>query len=92
MHEQWIPGSSFHPPNQILGTRLRHCRQPCIGYVGIGIEFRYLIFLQVYHSSDIQQHLSSYAFTFSNGDREFRELMSQTAKNPAVLAICIKDG
>lgn len=47
---------------------------------------------QVYHSSDIQQHLSSYAFTFSNADREFRELMTLTARNPAVLAICLKQG
>lgn len=47
---------------------------------------------QVYHSSDIQQHLSSYAFTFSNADHEFRELMTLTARNPAVLAICLKQG
>ena len=47
---------------------------------------------QVYQSSDIQQHLSSYAFSFSNADREFRELMSHTAKNPAILSVCLKDG
>lgn len=48
--------------------------------------------MQVYQSSDIQQQLSSSAFSFTNADREFKELMSLTAKNPAVLAVCLKDG
>ena len=47
--------------------------------------------MQVYQSSDLQQHLSSYAFSFANADREFKDLMSLTAKNPAVLAVCLKD-
>ena len=46
----------------------------------------------MYSSVDVQQHLAQEAFTFSNVDREFRELMAQAKKNPAVLSICLKDG
>ena len=48
--------------------------------------------LQVYGSSEVQQHLPTHAYTFSNVDKEWRELMKQTSKNPAVINVCLKEG
>ena len=48
--------------------------------------------VQVYDSSEVQQHLPTHVYTFSNVDREWRELMKTTAKNPAVINVCLKEG
>jgi hypothetical protein len=50
------------------------------------------VYVQVYGSSEVQQHLPSHVYTFSNVDREWRELMKTTAKNPAVINVCLKEG
>ena len=50
------------------------------------------MFMQVYGSSEVQQHLPTHVYTFSNVDREWRELMKTTAKNPAVINVCLKEG
>ena len=53
----------------------------------------YLMFcVQVYGSNEVQQHLPTHVYTFSNVDREWRELMKTTAKNPAVINVCLKEG
>ena len=48
--------------------------------------------IKVYASSEVQQHLPNHAFTFGNVDQEWRELMLATAKNPAVMNVCLKEG
>ena len=48
--------------------------------------------VQVYGSSEVQQHLPTHVYTFSNVDREWRDLMKTTAKNPAVINVCLKEG
>ena len=50
------------------------------------------MYVQVYGSSEVQQHLPTHVYTFSNVDREWRELMKTIAKNPAVINICLKEG
>jgi hypothetical protein len=50
------------------------------------------VYVQVYGSSEVQQHLPSHVYTFSNVDREWRDLMKTTAKNPAVINVCLKEG
>ena len=48
--------------------------------------------VQVYGSSEVQQHLPTHVYTFSNVDREWRDLMKTTVKNPAVINVCLKEG
>ena len=52
----------------------------------------YNVYMQVYGSSEVQQQLPTHVYTFSNVDREWRELMKTTAKNPAVINVCLKEG
>ena len=47
---------------------------------------------EVYASGEVQQHLPSHAFTFGSVDREWKELMVLTAKNPSVMTACLKEG
>lgn len=78
LEEVWAPGS-HHP---------KFCEIECFTTF---IETS-LINVQVYGSSEVQQHLPNHVYTFSNVDREWRELMKATSKNPAVINVCLKEG
>ena len=43
-------------------------------------------------SSDIEQILSSHAFIFAGVNKEWRELMVLTAKNPSIMQVCLRSG
>ena len=47
---------------------------------------------EFYSSSEVAQHLPTPHFVFSTVDKEWKELMAATARNPSLLSTCLKEG
>ena len=58
----------------------------------LAVQGLWVLLEEVCASAEVLRHLPAHAFTFANVDREWREMMALTARNPAVMAACLKEG
>ncbi|KAL5499629.1 hypothetical protein EMCRGX_G011081 [Ephydatia muelleri] len=73
--------STWHKQFQSIETVLR---------TWMNVQQLWVQLEQVFTSSDIEQFLSSHAFIFAGVNKEWRELMVLTAKNPSIMQVCLR--